>query len=254
VRTLRNTVTVLVPSFAFALFGCGGGSPSAPTPPPVAGIGLSGNLAFGDVLVGSAWSSTLTINNNGNAPLSVTGMTGPSGFSSSWTSGSIAPGGTQAVTIGFEPTASGVYGGTITVSANHSSGTNTMGVSGTAYPDLNGAWSGTNAVSAASTSAICNMTWIVSGQTGPSFSGTWQTSGARCGQAGTLTGTVSPTNAISGLNLSATVAPSLCSRVGGDGLLSGAVSNNALTAQVTETIRCPGLPDTARSITLSVRK
>ena len=52
-------------------------------------------------------------------------------ITSSWTSGTIAPGASQAATIRFAPTEERTYSGTITVNADHTSGTNTMAISGT---------------------------------------------------------------------------------------------------------------------------
>lgn len=63
-------------------------------------------------------------------------MTGPAGFTSSWTNGTIAPGMSQAVTIRFSPTAAQSYGGTLTVTADHTSGTNTIPISGTGVRDI----------------------------------------------------------------------------------------------------------------------
>ena len=54
-------------------------------------IGLSGNLDFSNVTVGSSSQSTLTINNTGNSTMTVTGISYPSGFSGAW-SGTIAAG------------------------------------------------------------------------------------------------------------------------------------------------------------------
>ncbi|OFW29487.1 MAG: hypothetical protein A3H97_00990 [Acidobacteria bacterium RIFCSPLOWO2_02_FULL_65_29] len=63
----------------------------------------------------------------------MTGITYPGAFSGSW-SGSIAPGGFQDVTVTFAPTAAAAYGGTVTVSGDQTSGTNTIAVSGTGAP------------------------------------------------------------------------------------------------------------------------
>ena len=63
----------------------------------------------------------------------MTGITYPGAFSGSW-SGSIAPGGFQDVTVKFAPTAAAAYGGTVTVSGDQTSGTNTIAVSGTGAP------------------------------------------------------------------------------------------------------------------------
>ena len=119
------------------LSACGGSSsPSTPTPPPPSAtptrvIGLSGNMAFGNIQVGSTSDAVLRINNTGNATLTISGMTGPSGYNADWTSGAIAAGGSQSVTVRFSPTEERAYSGTLTVNADHTSGTNTMSISGT---------------------------------------------------------------------------------------------------------------------------
>lgn len=113
---------------------CGGNSTTASTSPTPTGtriIGLNGNLGFGNVAVGSQATTTLTITNSGNATLTVTGMTGPSGYTASWTSGTIAGGGTQLVTIAFTPTAAISYSGTLIVNGDQTSGTNSAPISGT---------------------------------------------------------------------------------------------------------------------------
>ena len=97
-------------------------------------IGLSGNLAFGDVAAGNTATSVLTIANTGTGTLTVTGMSAPSAgsgiYKASWVSGTIAPGASQAITITFAPTAAISYNGTLTVNADQTSGTNTVPVSG----------------------------------------------------------------------------------------------------------------------------
>ncbi len=104
-------------------------SPTAPS--PTAGIALSGNLAFGSVAVGSTATAPLTIGNTGASALTVTSIGYPAGFTGNFTSGTIAASGTQVVTVTFAPTAAQAYTGTITVTANQASGTNTIAVSGT---------------------------------------------------------------------------------------------------------------------------
>lgn len=140
--------------FLIAAVACSGkdSSPTAPssTPPPVTTtrvIGVSGNLAFGDVAVGGQRELGFTIVNSGNATLTVSGMSVSGGLAShllaSWTSGTIAAGGSQAVTVRFQPTTAGSYSGTLTVNGDHTSGTNTLAISGTATaPTFQGAWSG----------------------------------------------------------------------------------------------------------------
>ncbi len=103
--------------------------------PPAPIIGLSGGMAFGTVIVGSSAQRTLTITNNGDAVLNVAGVGCPTGFTGAYT-GAIPPGGYANVTITFTPTNSGSYGGTITVTNNATTGTNTIGVSGSAVDPL----------------------------------------------------------------------------------------------------------------------
>src|ERR1051326_3004278 len=86
------------------LVACGGGGGSPTSPGSTTGtkiIGVSGNLAFGHVTVGTTAPATFTISNSGTATLTVTGMTVTGGLSSvsaaTWTSGTIAAGGTQLV-------------------------------------------------------------------------------------------------------------------------------------------------------------
>jgi len=101
------------------------------TATPTKIISLSGNLAFGSVTVGASPQSTLTINNTGNATMTVTGISYPSGFSGNWSSGAIVAGGSQNVTVTFSPTSAITYGGTVTVNSDATSGVNTIAASGT---------------------------------------------------------------------------------------------------------------------------
>jgi len=98
-------------------------------------IGLNGNLGFGVVPVGSSLTNTLTISNGGNSVLTITGLTVSNGLSSvltaSFTSGTIAAGGSQRVDIRFTPTAAQTYSGTLTVNGDQTSGGNSAPLSGT---------------------------------------------------------------------------------------------------------------------------
>ena len=87
-------------------------------------LGLSGNLTFDN----SISSGLLTISNSGFRPLTVSGISYPAGFSGNWT-GTIAPGGSQSVTVTFTPTAE-IYSGNISVTSDATSGTTTIAVSG----------------------------------------------------------------------------------------------------------------------------
>lgn len=138
---MRSTVNAIAASFLLALAGCSGGgsTPSTPTTPstpsvpvtPTRIIALSGDLSFGTVAVGQTADRTLTIQNTGNSTLTVTGMTGPSAYTASWTSGTIAAGASQSVTVRFAPVAPVSYSGTVTVSGDYTAGTNTISISGT---------------------------------------------------------------------------------------------------------------------------
>jgi len=123
---------------ALAAAACGKDSPTAPTPnPPPAStrvVSLSGSLAFGAVEIGKTSDLMLTIGNSGTGTLSVTGITSPGGYTLNWTNGTIAPGGSQQVTVRFAPTAAQSYGGTLTVNGDHTSGTNTASLSGAGSP------------------------------------------------------------------------------------------------------------------------
>ena len=138
--SLMRSLSRVVLLGALAAAACGKSSPAAPTPtsPSTSAstrvVSLSGSLAFGTVEIGKTSDLTLTISNTGTGALSVTGITGPGGYTPSWTSGTIAPGGAQHVTVRFAPTAAQSYGGTLEVNGDHTSGTNTTPLSGTGAP------------------------------------------------------------------------------------------------------------------------
>jgi hypothetical protein len=88
-------------------------------------------MAFGNIEVGATFTATLDIRNSGNSMLTVTGMTGPTGYTADWTNGTIAAGALRTVAIKFSPIAEQTYNGTLTVNGDHTSGTNTIAISGT---------------------------------------------------------------------------------------------------------------------------
>ena len=98
-------------------------------------IGLSGNLAFGNVTNGTTATATLTLNNTGNTTLTVTSISYPTGFSGAW-SGTIPAGGSQDVTVTFAPVAVASYSGTVTVTSDATSGTGTSAASGVGIASL----------------------------------------------------------------------------------------------------------------------
>jgi len=122
------------------MVGCGGkgaSTPTAPTPAaPTRIIRLQATLEFGDIAVGASDTRDLLIFNDGNSVLTVTGMTGPSGYTASWTSGTIAPGGSQLSVIRFSPTAAQDYNGTVTVQSDATGGVNTTPISGSGLRDI----------------------------------------------------------------------------------------------------------------------
>jgi hypothetical protein len=151
---MRSVVRLLPTLLLPVTIACGGGdsSPTGPSSTPAPStptrvIAVSGNLAFGDVAVGGSRDATFTIANTGTATLTVSGMSVSGGLASylsaSWTSGTIAPGATQTVNIRFQPTTAGSYSGTLTVTADHTSGSNTLPISGNATgASAQGTWSG----------------------------------------------------------------------------------------------------------------
>jgi hypothetical protein len=92
-------------------------------------ISVSGDLAFGDVQVGTTATRPMTISNIGTSVLTVSGISYPNGFSGAW-SGSIGPGGSQLVSVTFAPTLATSYTGSITVNSDSTGGMNTINVSG----------------------------------------------------------------------------------------------------------------------------
>jgi len=94
-------------------------------------IALSGDLSFGSVSVGATGQKSFTIQNTGNSALTVSSISYPTGFTGNWNSGTVAAGGSQAVTVTFAPTAAQSYTGSVTVSSDKTGGTNTLAVSGT---------------------------------------------------------------------------------------------------------------------------
>lgn len=134
-RIFPSTLCAL--AVAMGLTSCGGSNstPTTPTPAATRIIGLSGSLAFGNVTIGQSSTATLTITNSGTSTLTISGLSVTSSLSgtfvANWTSGTIASGGAQQVTIQFVPAAAQTYAGTITITGDQTSGSNTMSVSGT---------------------------------------------------------------------------------------------------------------------------
>jgi hypothetical protein len=92
-------------------------------------IFLSGDLAFGNVTVGSSSNRTLTIGNSGNSALTVGAITYSDGFSGDW-SGAIPPSGATNLMVTFSPNAATNYSGDLIVNSDATGGGNTLSVSG----------------------------------------------------------------------------------------------------------------------------
>jgi len=103
------------------------------TPAPSRVINVPTALSFSNCPVGSSNSATLIISNGGNAPLAVSNIVYPSGFSGAW-SGSIPAANSQNVSVLFTPTAAGDFGGTISVVSDATAGGNAVSVSARGTP------------------------------------------------------------------------------------------------------------------------
>lgn len=92
---------------------------------------VSGDLAFGDVLIESPRPQrTVTVSNSGNSTLTVSSIAYPFGFSGNWSSAQIPPGGSKDLIVTFSPNYVSNFGGVITFNSNKTSGDNTITASG----------------------------------------------------------------------------------------------------------------------------
>lgn len=147
VQTVSGTTTLfsgLAPGTYFtrviAVNSCGPGAASGEATFTVASlpgasrvIGLSGNLAFGNVPVGQSATATLTISNTGNSTLTFTGFTctcNVSVYSVSLTGGTVPPGSSRTVTVTFSPLSVASYTGTLSVISDATAGSGSIGISG----------------------------------------------------------------------------------------------------------------------------
>lgn len=122
---------------------CGGSSSTAPTPPPTPTatriISISpGDLPFGTVNLGESSTRTFTIGNSGTGTLTFTGITasggtGATGFTATPTAGSVAPGGTQTVSVRFAPTIAQYHSAVLTVTADQTAGQPAFNISGLGF-------------------------------------------------------------------------------------------------------------------------
>ncbi len=93
-------------------------------------LGFAGSLAFGSMPVGTIKTATLTVSNTGNALLTVTRITFPSGpFKADVMAFTLAPGASQKVVVTFAPNAAGSFGGVISFVSNANVGATTLPIS-----------------------------------------------------------------------------------------------------------------------------
>ena len=92
---------------------------------------IEADLTFGSVPSGTTRSLTMTLANDGEGPLTVSGITYPANVSGDWAGGAIAAGSAKDVIVTFAPTAVTTYSGIVTVAANQTSGATTTPMTGT---------------------------------------------------------------------------------------------------------------------------
>ena len=100
---------------------------------PAPSVAVTGNGAFGTVLVGNSASTVLTVANNGNAELSVAAITGAvnpfSLANDNCSNSTVAAGSDCSVELMFAPTAAGSYSATLSIANNDAE--QTLALSGT---------------------------------------------------------------------------------------------------------------------------
>src|SRR5207248_2642522 len=99
------------------------------------------DLNFGSVVVGQSQTSTLSIQNNGGASLTITGLSTNAPFSvvSPAAPQAIAAGGSMTVTVRFSPGSAATSAGNLTITSNDSSNPNlTVPLTGTGITAVTG--------------------------------------------------------------------------------------------------------------------
>jgi len=82
------------------------------------------------VVTGATATATLMISNAGNSTLTVSNIGYPSGFSGTWSNGTITAGAATNVMVTFAPPTLGSYGGNVIVTNDATGGTNSIAASG----------------------------------------------------------------------------------------------------------------------------
>jgi len=173
---------------------CGGSNSSSGLPTaatPVAAtrvISISGDLDFGQMIVGDVQTKIITIINSGTSTLTISGITGPcaSFIAASWVSGTISSGASQTVSVRFAPTSAQICTGVVTINGDQTSGTNTIALNAKIVAgysrDLTGRWRGT----------VGADTIITLTETAGTLSGTFDSLNLK----GSVSGSVSNTGAV----------------------------------------------------------
>ena len=120
-------------------------APGSPLVIPFTGTGVAASyllgtnpasLSFGNITLNSTSSLPVTLTNNGNSNITISGVTvSGSGFSTSGvTSGlTLQPSQTATLNVAFAPTAAGAAAGSITVTSNASNSPATISLTGSSY-------------------------------------------------------------------------------------------------------------------------
>jgi len=95
----------------------------------------NGSLNFGAVNIGSASNLSFVVSNASLAPITITGVGCPYGFSSSWAGGVLLPGTFNNVTITFRPDILVSYGGAVNIYSDATVGTDVVLVLASAVGD-----------------------------------------------------------------------------------------------------------------------
>jgi parallel beta-helix repeat protein len=121
-------------------------------PGPVLGTN-PGSLSFGSTVVGAhAATQTVTVSNTGTAAATVSGVATTGDFSQTNNCGTVAVGGSCAVTVTFTPTAGGARTGTLTVTSNANNSPTKVALSGTGVDSSTNIAAGKTASASSSTS------------------------------------------------------------------------------------------------------
>lgn len=91
------------------------------------------SVAFGNVQMGETATQTVTLTNNGTAPVAVASavVTGSPAITATGGTGTIAPGASATVTLTFTPTTTGAATGTLTITSNAPNSPQTVALTGT---------------------------------------------------------------------------------------------------------------------------